>query len=146
MGCVPLALPVFHAAGEHWQSQWHTSKDTMHRYHAPAPVRNAPAPVRKIIGESAFTNPCARPCENFVLAAGVFPPERTVFGRSFLPERTFAVRRTAMGRTSAPRRRVAVLSTATRRWSRRGREVLLGKQDLLKSATAHKRPSNSAAA
>ena len=40
-----------------------------------------------------------------------------------------------MGRTSAPRRRVAVLSTATRRWSRRGREVLLGKQDLLKSAT-----------
>ena len=41
-----------------------------------------------------------------------------------------------MGRTSAPRRRVAVLSTATRRWSRRGREVLLGKQDLPKSATA----------
>jgi hypothetical protein len=26
MGCVPLALPVFHADGEHWQSQWHTSK------------------------------------------------------------------------------------------------------------------------
>ncbi len=41
-----------------------------------------------------------------------------------------------MGRTSAPRRRVAVLSTSTRRWSRRGREVLLGKQDLPKSATA----------
>ena len=41
-----------------------------------------------------------------------------------------------MGRTSAPRRRVAVLSTAIRRWSRRGREVLLGKQDLPKSATA----------
>ena len=41
-----------------------------------------------------------------------------------------------MGRTSAPRRRVAVSSTATRRWSRRGREVLLGKQDLQKSATA----------
>gem|GEM_PF-3079575 len=40
-----------------------------------------------------------------------------------------------MGRTSAPRRRVAVLSNATRRWSRRGREVLLGKQDLPKSAT-----------
>ena len=58
------------------------------------------------------------------------------FCRSFLPERTFAVRRTAMGRTSAPRRRVAVLSTATRRWSRRGREVLLGKQDLPKSATS----------
>ncbi len=35
-----------------------------------------------------------------------------------------------MGRTSAPRRHVAVLSTATRRWSRRGREVLLGKQDV----------------
>ena len=31
---------------------------------------------------------------------------------------------------------MAVLSTATRRWSRRGREVLLGKQDLPKSATA----------
>ena len=43
-----------------------------------------------------------------------------------------------MGRTSAPRRRVAVLSTDTRRWSRRGREVLLGKQDLPKSATAPK--------
>ncbi len=41
-----------------------------------------------------------------------------------------------MGRTSALRRRVAVLSTATRRWSRRGREVLLGKLDLPKSATA----------
>ena len=41
-----------------------------------------------------------------------------------------------MGHTSAPRRRVAVLSTATRRWSRRGREVLLGKQDLPNSATA----------
>ena len=41
-----------------------------------------------------------------------------------------------MGRTSAPRRRVAVLSTATGRWSRRGREVLLGKQDLPKSVTA----------
>ena len=41
-----------------------------------------------------------------------------------------------MGRTSAPRRRVAVFSTATRRWSRRGREVLLGKQDLPKAATA----------
>ena len=41
-----------------------------------------------------------------------------------------------MGRTSVPRRRVAVLSTSTRRWSRRGREVLLGKQDLPKSATA----------
>jgi hypothetical protein len=41
-----------------------------------------------------------------------------------------------MGRTSAPRRRVAVRSTPTRRWSRRGREVLLGKQDLPKSATA----------
>ena len=41
-----------------------------------------------------------------------------------------------MGRTSAPRRRLAVLSTATRRWSRRGREVLLGKQDLPKSTTA----------
>ena len=41
-----------------------------------------------------------------------------------------------MGRTSAPRRRVAVLSTATRRWSPRGREVLLGKQDLQKSETA----------
>jgi hypothetical protein len=41
-----------------------------------------------------------------------------------------------MGRTSAPRRRVAVLSTGIRRWSRRGREVLLGKQDLPKSATA----------
>ena len=40
-----------------------------------------------------------------------------------------------MGRTSAPRRGVAVLSTAIRRWSRRGREVLLGKQDLPKSAT-----------
>ena len=26
-GCVPLALPVFHTDGEHWQSQWHTSKD-----------------------------------------------------------------------------------------------------------------------
>ena len=64
-------------------------------------------------------------------------PERTVFGRSFLPERTFAVKRNVVGRTSAPRRRVAVLSTATRRWSRRGREVLLGKQDLPKSATAH---------
>ena len=33
-------------------------------------------------------------------------------------------------------RTVAVLSTATRRWSRHGREVLLGKQDLPKSATA----------
>ena len=41
-----------------------------------------------------------------------------------------------MGRTSAPRRRVDVLSTVTRRWSRRGREVLLGKQDLPESATA----------
>ena len=41
-----------------------------------------------------------------------------------------------MGRTSAPRRLVAVLSTVTRRWSRRGREVLLGKQDLPKSAIA----------
>jgi len=41
-----------------------------------------------------------------------------------------------MRRTSAPRRCVAVLSTVTRRWSRRGREVLLGKQDLQKSATA----------
>ncbi len=41
-----------------------------------------------------------------------------------------------MGRTSVPRRRMAVLATATRRWSRRGREVLLGKQDLVKSATA----------
>ena len=39
-----------------------------------------------------------------------------------------------MGRISAPRRRMAVLSTATRRWSRRGREVLRGKQDLPKSA------------
>ena len=47
-----------------------------------------------------------------------------------------------MGRTSAPRRRVAVLSTATRRWSRRGREVLLGKQDLPKSATALSRELN----
>ena len=43
-----------------------------------------------------------------------------------------------MGRTSAPRRRVAVVSILTRRWSRRGREVLLGKQDLLKSTTATK--------
>ena len=42
-----------------------------------------------------------------------------------------------MGGTSAPRRRMAVLSTSNRRWSRRGREVLLGKQDLPKSATAH---------
>ena len=41
-----------------------------------------------------------------------------------------------MGRTSVPRRRAAVLSTPTRRWSRRGREVLLGKQDLPKSPTA----------
>ncbi len=41
-----------------------------------------------------------------------------------------------MGRTSAPRRRVALLSTATRRWSRRGRDVLLGKQDLRNFATA----------
>ncbi len=41
-----------------------------------------------------------------------------------------------MSRTSAPRRRVAVLWTSTRRWSRRGREVLLGKQDLPKSAIA----------
>ncbi len=41
-----------------------------------------------------------------------------------------------MGRTSAARSRVVVLSTATRRWSRRGREVLLGKQDLPKFATA----------
>ena len=41
-----------------------------------------------------------------------------------------------MGRTSAPRRRVAVLSTSTRRWSRRSREVLLGKQDLPTTATA----------
>ena len=56
--------------------------------------------------------------------------------RSFLPEWTFAVRRTAMRRTSTPRRLMAVLSTATRRWSRRGREVLLGKQDLPKSTTA----------
>jgi hypothetical protein len=56
--------------------------------------------------------------------------------RSFLPERIFAVRRTAIGRTSTPRRRVAVYSTATCRWSRRGREVLLGKQDLPKSPTA----------
>ena len=50
----------------------------------------------------------------------------------FLPERTFAGRRNAVDRTSAPRRRIAVLSTATRRWSRRGREVLLGDQDLQK--------------
>ena len=41
-----------------------------------------------------------------------------------------------MGRPSAPRRLVAVLSTATGRWSRRSREVLLGKQDLPKSTTA----------
>ena len=41
-----------------------------------------------------------------------------------------------MGRTSAPRRHVAALSTANRRWSRQGREVLLGKQDLPKSAPA----------
>ena len=33
-------------------------------------------------------------------------------------------------------RRVAVLSTATGCWSRRSREVLLGRQDLPKSATA----------
>gem|GEM_PF-5355049 len=37
-----------------------------------------------------------------------------------------------MVRTPAARRRVDVLSSATRRW----REVLLGKQDLPKSATA----------
>ena len=41
-----------------------------------------------------------------------------------------------MGRTSAPRRRVALLYAASGRWSRRGREVLLAKQDLPKSATA----------
>ena len=41
-----------------------------------------------------------------------------------------------MGHASAPRRRVAVLSTAPCRWSRRSREVLLGKQDLPKSVTA----------
>jgi hypothetical protein len=41
-----------------------------------------------------------------------------------------------MGRTSVPRRRVVVLSTPTRRRSRRGREVLLGKQDLPNSAAA----------
>ena len=44
--------------------------------------------------------------------------------------------RTALGRMSALRRRVALLSASSGRWSRRGREVLLGKQDLLKSATA----------
>ncbi len=41
-----------------------------------------------------------------------------------------------MGRISDPRRRVALLSISSGRRSRRGREVLLGKQDLPKSATA----------
>ena len=45
-----------------------------------------------------------------------------------------------MGRTSAPRRRVTLLSTTTRRCSRRGREVLLGKQDLRRSGTAPEPP------
>ncbi len=40
-----------------------------------------------------------------------------------------------MGRTSAPRRRLVVNSTVIRGWSRLGREVLLGKQDLPKSVT-----------
>ena len=44
-----------------------------------------------------------------------------------------------MGRTSAPRRRVALLSISFGRRSRRGREVLLGKQDLPKSGTARLR-------
>lgn len=26
IGCVPLAMPVLHADGAHWQSQWHTFK------------------------------------------------------------------------------------------------------------------------
>jgi hypothetical protein len=47
-----------------------------------------------------------------------------------------AARRTAMGRTPAPRRRVALLSISSGRRSRRSREVLFGKQDLPKSATA----------
>ena len=34
---------------------------------------------------------------------------------------------------------MAVLSTSTRRWSQRGREVLLGKQDLPKSTMHAKR-------
>ncbi len=41
--------------------------------------------------------------------------ERTVFGRSFLPERTFAARRTTVGRKSAQRRQVETISIASGR-------------------------------
>ncbi len=66
-----------------------------------------------------------------------FLPERTVFCRSFLPERTFAARRTAVGRTSAPRRRVALTFHLVWSLVAASREVLLGKEDLPKSATPH---------
>lgn len=65
-----------------------------------------------------------------------FVPERTLFGRSFLPEGTFAVRRTHE-RTSAQRRRVDLQSATL--WSQVATccEVLLGKEDLLKFTPQH---------